>query len=138
MAAELEDLIVGALSGEDNEIQLLSNKIKTSDLQELRNAQANFDSMLDTWDEAVSRQESMARLCVELAERDALEAQARELDARGLHGNARAIRSLKNDFYYLVAAACDSMAEQHDLLEAHTNRLQSSGGKDMKNDEQQQ
>lgn len=75
MAAELEDLIVGALSGEDNEIQLLSNKIKTSDLQELRNAQANFDSMLDTWDEAVSRQESMARLCVELAERDALEGQ---------------------------------------------------------------
>lgn len=75
MAAELEELIVGALSGEENEIHQLSTKIKSSDAQELRDAQANFDSMLDTWDEAVAKSEVMARLCVELAEKDVLEGQ---------------------------------------------------------------
>ncbi len=75
MAAELEELIVGALSGEENEIHQLSTKIKSSETQELRDAQANFDSMLDTWDEAVAKSETMARLCVELAEKDVLEGQ---------------------------------------------------------------
>ena len=75
MAADLEELIVGALSGEENEIHQLSTKIKSSDAQELRDAQANFDSMLDTWDEAVAKSEVMARLCVELAEKDVLEGQ---------------------------------------------------------------
>lgn len=75
MAAELEELIVGALSAEENEIHQLSTKIKSSDAQELRDAQANFDSMLDTWDEAVAKSEVMARLCVELAEKDVLEGQ---------------------------------------------------------------
>lgn len=75
MAAELEELIVGALSGEENEIHQLSTKIKSSDAQELRDAQANFDSMLDTWDEAIAKSEVMARLCVELAEKDVLEGQ---------------------------------------------------------------
>lgn len=75
MAAELEELIVGALSGEENEIQQLSNKIKSSDVQDLRGAQANFDSMLDTWDETIAKSEAMARICIELAEKDALEGQ---------------------------------------------------------------
>ena len=72
MAAQLEELIVAALSGEENEIQQLFNKIKSTDVQELRAAQANFDSLFDAWDDNVSKDEGMAKVCVELAEKDAL------------------------------------------------------------------
>ncbi len=75
MAAELEEMIVGALSGEEKEIQQLSNRIKSSEVQELRDAQASFDSMLDSWDETIAKNETMAKLCIELAEKDALEGQ---------------------------------------------------------------
>ncbi len=86
MAAELEELIVAALSGEENEIQQLFNKIKSTDVQELRAAQANFDSLFDAWDDGISKDEEMAKVCVELAEKDALEGQ---LFRNALHNAAK-------------------------------------------------
>ena len=75
MAAELEELIVGALSGDDDAISKLSAKIKSSEIQELRDNAGHFDSLFDTLDEVISKSEIISRLCIELAEKDALESQ---------------------------------------------------------------
>ena len=70
MAAELEELIVGALSGDDDAISKLSAKIKSSEIQELRDNAGHFDSLFDTLDEVISKSEIISRLCIELAEKD--------------------------------------------------------------------
>lgn len=75
MAAELEELIVGALSGDEDAISKLTAKTKSSEIQELRDNAAHFDSLFDTLDEVISKSENISRLCVELAEKDALDGQ---------------------------------------------------------------
>lgn len=75
MSAELEDLIVGALSGEEDAVAKLITKIKASEIQELRAEAAQFDPLFETWDDEIAKSEPMARCCLELAERDALDSQ---------------------------------------------------------------
>lgn len=75
MAAELEELIVGALSGDDDAISKLTVKTKSSEIQELRDNAGHFDTLFDALDEVISKSEIVSRLCIDLAERDALDSQ---------------------------------------------------------------
>ena len=75
MAAELEELIVGALSGDDDAISKLTVKTKSSDIQELRDNAGHFDTLFDALDEIISKSEAVSRLCLDLAEKDALDSQ---------------------------------------------------------------
>ncbi len=75
MAAELEELIVGALSGDDDAISKLSAKTKSSEIQELRDNAGHFDTLFDALDEVISKSEAVSRLCIDLAEKDALDSQ---------------------------------------------------------------
>ena len=75
MAAELEELIVGALSGDDDAISKLSAKTKSSEIQELRDNAGHFDTLFDALDEVISKSEAVSRLCIDLAEKDVLDSQ---------------------------------------------------------------
>ena len=55
MAAELEELIVGALSGDDDAISKLTVKTKSSEIQELRDNAGHFDTLFDALDEVISK-----------------------------------------------------------------------------------
>ena len=75
MSTELEELIVGALSGEEEAIAKLTSKIKSLEIQGLRAEAAQFEPLFETWDEEIAKSEAMAHCCIELAEREALDSQ---------------------------------------------------------------
>ncbi len=76
MAAELEELIVAASSGNEESMTQLAGKIGTFEAQELREAATNFEFMFDSWEEAENVSDLKTKICIELAETDALDGQA--------------------------------------------------------------
>ena len=74
--AELDDLILAALSGKDECIAKLAATTKDLEVSALRNSAANFDVLFEEWNNAESYSAVQAAFVAKLAERDALESQA--------------------------------------------------------------
>ena len=74
--AELDDLILAAVSGKDECIAKLAAATKELEVSVIRESAANFDVLFDEWNEAESYSSGQAAFVVKLAERDALESQA--------------------------------------------------------------
>lgn len=74
--AELDDLILAALSGKDECIAKLAATAKEMEVSALRESAANFDVLFDEWNNAESYGTGQASFVLKLAERDALESQA--------------------------------------------------------------
>ena len=74
--AELDDLILAALSGKDECIAKLAATTKDLEVSVLRNSAANFDVLFEEWNGAESYSTGQAAFVAKLAERDALESPA--------------------------------------------------------------
>ena len=74
--AELDDLILAALSGKDECIAKLAATTKELEVSALRNSAANFDVLFEEWNNAESYSTVQAAFVAKLAERDALESQS--------------------------------------------------------------
>lgn len=74
--AELDDLILAALSGNDECIAKLAATAKEMEVSVLRESAANFDILFEEWNGAESYTPGQAAFVAKLAERDALESQA--------------------------------------------------------------
>lgn len=74
--AELDDLILSALSGKDECIAKLAAATKELEVAVIRESAANFDVLFEEWNGAESYGPGQAALVAKLAERDALESQA--------------------------------------------------------------
>lgn len=73
--AELDDLILAALSGQDDCIAKLAAATKQTEVSALRDSAANFDLLFEEWNNAESYTPAQAAFAVALGERDALESQ---------------------------------------------------------------
>ena len=74
--AELDDLILAAISGKDECIAKLAATTKGMEVSALRESAANFDILFEEWNGAESYSPGQAAFVAKLAERDALESQA--------------------------------------------------------------
>lgn len=69
----LSELIELAKNGREEDVDRLTERIDSADLQDLRNAADSFDALFEIWEDQIAVSEEKAKLCIKLADLSALD-----------------------------------------------------------------